>query len=444
MLAVTDPGPKKTTPEEFQWERGPEIERRLREIRVQAVVFPPRDRIIEHAAWGMRRLIAVDVHSGEEVEVLEIPWAMEPDHTHKAVELCNRIEALKQLALSQYFRDYLGYDFSSYAGVGLHFMPSLKRGFCLRELVAVSGPILPSNPLFKFWSREILLALRDYLYQCCQELTEDITLAHIFVYQEGLQVLIRNAPFGERRGTLYEDVPEFGPRNKWRNVFPAVEARLLTMYGNMLVEMLYGAQRPDSPIRTLHELSSPLRNLIYGALNARDSLDHFMLLPSAARPPGVADAEDTGYVPNVCGLAGGLTGAGVDAYNAGDEYKLWWVHQKPHPYQIMPNPQRSMDAESAEFQEEWRLFNAEYHKGQVEDTGGASSGGASSGAEDLSWEPNLEALTIQLLLDQPCLRSKVTDSFEAIMSSFDTYSQRYEDHKAEKARLAKLLNPTQS
>merc|ERR1719197_324888 len=115
------------------------------------------------------------------------------------------MEALKQLALSDHFRDYLGFDFSSYSGVGLHFLAQ-EHGICLRDLVIMAGPLSEGHALFKYWSREILTGMRDYLYQCCQELTEDLTLEHVFVSQEGLQIFFYEAPFGERRGVLYEQL----------------------------------------------------------------------------------------------------------------------------------------------------------------------------------------------------------------------------------------------
>merc|ERR1712070_737259 len=155
------------TPEQFQWTKGPEIERQLRESRITSIVFPPKERVLFTTDWGLRRLTAVvalpEIYAGSEIEVIEIPWDVPAAHSNTVAEECNRMEALKQLALSRYFRDYLGYDFSSYSGVGLHFLP-FQRGTSLRDLVIGAGPLSESHPLFRYWAREILTGLRDYLY----------------------------------------------------------------------------------------------------------------------------------------------------------------------------------------------------------------------------------------------------------------------------------------
>lgn len=343
FLTGADPGPIPTTPEQFQWTCGPEIERQLRDIRVTSVAFPAREHVLGQTEWGLRRLLGVvsgtervpNKYTDKRIEVLEIPWNVPVEYAESVANECDRMEALKHLAMSKYFRDYLGFDFSSYSGVGLHYLAYEEGGVSLRELIATSGPLAEGHALFRYWAREILSGLRDYLYQCCHEVTEDLTLEHVFVTREGLEIFFKDVPFGGSRGMLYEDIPEYGPRYKWRNGFVAVENRLLNMFGNMLLEMLYGREPPNAPVRTLQELSTGLQSLISLSVNARDTLDYLMLQPGGS--PAFIERKG-----DVQALAGGLVTAGIDEFDSGEEYKLWWLREPTEPL-ILPNPERTAD-----------------------------------------------------------------------------------------------------
>mmetsp|Transcript_107646 Transcript_107646/g.206995 ORF Transcript_107646/g.206995 Transcript_107646/m.206995 type:complete len:644 (+) Transcript_107646:36-1967(+) len=417
-----DPGPLPTTPEEYQWARGPRIERELLKMRVASVVFPRRERLLEYTDWGMRRLIATAAISGEEVEVVEMPWDIEFKDVPLARKVSDRMEALKQLTLSPYFRDYRGFDFTSHFGKGMHFL-TLHRGVNLRQLIKISGPISYSHPLFIHWAREILLGLRDYLHQCCQELMEDITLEHVCVTNEGLKVYFKNVPFGDRRGILYEDIPDYGPQNKWRNSFVAVENRLLTMYGNILMELLYGQQEFNSPIRTLHDLSRDWRSVISLAMNCRDTLDMYILGGDAAlRRSAIQESPDP---PS---LAGGFVGAGIDEFNSDDEYKLWWLQEKS--VRILPNTERSADDGSVDFLEDWK----------GEDDAYVPVTEAAQKVPKIEWKPNADLFTIQALLNHPALQHREENFRRLVMEAWDSYHQRYQANHAEQGRLEKFLD----
>uniref|UniRef100_A0A7S4PW88 Uncharacterized protein n=1 Tax=Alexandrium monilatum TaxID=311494 RepID=A0A7S4PW88_9DINO len=391
---------RRASTQEFQWTRGPEIERRLQEIRVPAVAFPRGERVLERTPWGMRRLVGAAVKTGEEVEVLEVPWDVPLGHAHLAEEVSNHVEALKQLALSPYFLDYLGCDFSSHSGVGLHFVP-FKRGVCLRRLVRDVGPMHEINPLFQYWAREILLGLRDYLYQCCQELTSDLSLEHVFAHQEGLQVLLQGLPFGGRRGALMEEFPDCGPECRWRNDFVPMESRLIAMYGAMLLELLYGEQDLDDPVPPLHSLSAGLRAIVSQALNTRETLDHLSVAVPETRkrpeelPPDGCEAE--------------LVGTG--GFN-GEVCELPWVRRRPDARPLLPNPERSLDA----------VGRPGPSSAQPSAAGEASREEAKEKAvPQLRWEPNPDMLTIQGLLNNPTLYPQRSESFPALMDAWESY-----------------------
>lgn len=418
-----------TTPEEFQWTRGPEIERRLREIRVPAVAFPPGAPALERTLWGLRRVAATAVTTGEEVEVLEVPWDVPPDCADYVALLTNRLEALQQLALSPYFPDYLGCDFSSYAGVGLHFLRR-KQGVSLRQLLAVLGPLPERHPLFLFWAREILMGLREYLHQCCHELTDDITLAHVYIHQEGTRVIFQGVPFGARRGTLFEDLPEYGPDNLWRNNFESLQARLASMFGEMLLELVMGPPPPAGTRPLLQgTVSEGIRNLLAQALNARHSLD-FMVgqLPpddfrdgwlgeQGAGIPMEHGQHRRGPADSWVGLSSGLVATGLDQYGGAlaEELHLWWVSPGyPHDVSpLLPNTERSVDAANAAFASEWSA---------------AASPEAPVEAEApfaLPWQPNAEPTTLQSLLEHPALQGP-TPPLLNIMEAWHVLFSRYE------------------
>lgn len=413
-------GPLPTTPEEYQWVRGPQIEKRLLEVRVANVIFPRRERLLLRTDWGMRRLIATAPISGDEVEVIELPWDLPHSDDPLANSVSDCMEGLKQLALSRYFLDYRGFDFTSYSGVGLHFI-SHWRGVSLRKMVKISGPLSDSHPLFVYWAREILLGLRDYLHQCCQEITEDLTLEHVFVQHEGLNLYFKNVPFGGRRGIIYEDIPDYGPQNKWRNGFVAVENRLLTMFGNMLLELLYGEQEFHSPIRTLQDLSRGWQAIISLSINCRDTLDVFML-GGLAQSGAITEAPQS--------LAGGFVGAGIDMFNSGEAYKLWWLAESDDPVTILPNTERSADEGRADFLQDWCGGGDALYVPVTEQK---------QKVPEVQWKPNAHLFTIQAMLNHPDLQRR-EDDVKQVIEAWSPYYERYQANHAEVGRLEKFLD----
>jgi len=347
---------------------------------------------------GARILLGTAVETGEKVQVVEFPWEVSMEYEEKATLLSYRVEALKQLALSRYYLTYLGNDFASYSGVGLHFL-QMEDGVSLRELIFHSGTLDENKPLFRYWAREILLAMRDYLYQCCQELYEDLTLAHVFCLNEGLQLRFQQVPFGARRGALYADAPDYGPQNKWRNTYVAVEARLLTMFGNMLLELLYGEDTESSGVRHMGELSGTLRSLIFLCCNARDTLDHFQVGGKATNQPS--------------GAAGSLGQSdSSNATNAGRPFGR-------QPVRILPN----VDGTADEGDEFAHADEDDHIPDQKE-------------AIELRLEVNdghFADLSIQQIIGNPYWRQDVE-----VLDMMDFFGARYAEYRSKKMEYDKL------
>lgn len=431
-VAAEAAAPWAETPEEFQWVQGPEIERRLRELRVPGAVLPAREVVVERTDWGLRRFRAVAVGSSEEIEVLELPWEVAKEYAGAAEQAMHQVEALKQLTLSHFFPDYLGCDLASCRGAGLHFFPR-ARGVSLRNLVALAGPLREGQPLFHHWARQILLALRDYHYQCCQELTEEVTLAHVFACQEGLQLQVRGAPFGDRRGALRGDLPDFGPAIWWRNGFEPTEGRLVSMFGAMLVELLCGRREDGaSGPPALPGVSNGLQALVTQAVYARDSLDQRLGLAPGGGDPGTCSASQDEAVRSAVGLAGGMVGAGIDEFNDGEDYRLWWadpVRPGGAPV-VLPSTDGTADEglEGA-LEERWR----------AEQSLSRAAGGPPRERGTPDHRPSEAALTLQMLLGHPLLRPSQHELPE-IMDAWDEHLRLYEANRAGRGALEAYLD----
>merc|ERR1719310_2450289 len=174
------------------------------------------------------------------------------------------------------------------------------------------------------------------------------------------------------------------------------------MFGNMLLEMLYGRQYDDSPVRTLQELSTSLRSVISLAVNARDTLDYFMLAPGGTPSAGAGPAESHA-------LAGGFVSAGIDEFDDGEDYRLWWLKEPPKPLMILPNTERTADDADggSALEQDWR---------QAEDERLHLN-------KRMEWKPNAHLFTIQALLNHTALQR--SDNVASIMEAFDAYSRCY-------------------
>merc|ERR1711939_1069385 len=103
-------------------------------------------------------------------------------------------------------------------------------------------------------------------------------------------------------------------------------------------------------------------------------------------------------------LAGGLVAAGIDEFDSGEEYKLWWLRTNTGPL-ILPNTERTADDRDggAELADDWRGMSSVERHNKVE------------------WKPNAHLFNIQALLNHPALQRSTTHSVSTIMEAWDVY-----------------------
>ena len=197
---------------------------------------------------------------------------MQPAFHANQADAFDHLEALKQLTLSRYWPNFLGQDVVSRKDVGWTYItPSV--GISLRKLLQHSGPLSESDVLFRYYSREILCALVDYFEQCSFALGDPITLDNVFICDNGLRVQLRNVRFSGVRADDHSDAPPSHQSSLFRDTSHCLEQRLLEMYGEMLLEMLYGEDKENSPIQTLSEISAAVRSVIILCVHARQTHD---------------------------------------------------------------------------------------------------------------------------------------------------------------------------
>jgi len=127
------------------------------------------------------------------------------------------------------------------------------------------------EPLFPYWGRHLLLALRDYLHQCPYALRGDITLEHVYIEHSG-----------DRRGNVTAKTPAMdGEGLLARNAAGPLEQRLLKMFSNILLEMLY---TEPSKVTNLQRLRSDLKCLLHTTANALDTYERGVMNVLGERP----------------------------------------------------------------------------------------------------------------------------------------------------------------
>merc|ERR1719321_2322317 len=100
-------------------------------------------------------------------------------------------------------------------------------------------------------------------------------------------------------------------------------------------------------------------------------------------------------------LAGGFVAAGIDEFDAGEEYQLWWLKPPSEPL-ILPNTARADD---------WGR--------------GGRAGSSMKDRNSIEWKHNDHLFTIQALLNHPSLQRPASHSVSAIMEAWGVYNFHY-------------------
>lgn len=231
---LLDIGDSFKTAHAFQEEEQVNIERQWFERRVRHVQYRNRAiKVLRQYNHGGAKVVGFCADKDTPLEVLKVPQTLY-DFGFLS-ELYDTLDALKQLTLSKYFPDYLGFDDASEQGYCLYFF-ELHRGRNLRKHLAEARP---GEKLLNYWIREILNAFTDLLHKCTHSLSHPVTLANIYTQDSGLKIYLRDLDFGPEREAANH--LEF-------------EASLLKMFGEIVLEMLTG----DFNFRSFHSLDTPV------------------------------------------------------------------------------------------------------------------------------------------------------------------------------------------
>jgi len=135
----------------------------------------------------------------------------------------------------------------------------IKKGKKLKQILNDTGnTLMPYEPLFKYWAKELLYAFRDITYRSTYNLAEDISLKNVFVSDVGIKIYLKKIQFGDQR----DDNIDYHLH---------IESQHLKMYAKLLVEML--TNREDYHEFDSLEIDPELKCILYECYHAKDKTD---------------------------------------------------------------------------------------------------------------------------------------------------------------------------
>ncbi|KNC55504.1 uncharacterized protein AMSG_01769 [Thecamonas trahens ATCC 50062] len=221
---------------DYQLAHRREIDKYLHSIAVKRVYYPNYEKVVElgRSALG-RETLGYDLNKDFEVHVLTIRLPCRSSSLIR--KLCNRVEALRQLAFSPHFIDYRGADEDGIAepapgeepfgpqGAVLHFFEHVPVAMRLTELVAKYGTLSGTQYVMRVWCRSLLTALMDILYMCTLRLAAVPTVHNVHIADDGLRILLF-------------DLEWLSDRPQGKSYHTSLEDELVKAFGRMVFYML--------------------------------------------------------------------------------------------------------------------------------------------------------------------------------------------------------------
>lgn len=210
--------------------------------------------------FGLMRVVGYDTDKDQPLEVIKLPKVF-PD-IEKLNMILNTFDAYKEMIFSKYFVKYLGFNTISDPDYNLYFMV-LHSELTIAELYMQTPYKLSSKMiLFRYWAREIFLALNDLLCMCTYSFKKPIRLSHILAADYGTKLVFNNLNFIEHRCKIKES-QEY------------LEASLLKNYGLLLLELLnYSSLDEMKKEEGLEEVE--LTTFIETLMNSKRELKRFL------------------------------------------------------------------------------------------------------------------------------------------------------------------------
>lgn len=108
-------------------------------------------------------------------------------------------DAMKELIFSKYFPNFLGCNLLSDQYYNQYFM-ELTKGKTLETILERGEYKLnPGMDLFRFWMREIFIAIKDILHKTVYMPILPLRTKHIFIHENGLKVYMKGIRYSGLR-----------------------------------------------------------------------------------------------------------------------------------------------------------------------------------------------------------------------------------------------------
>lgn len=281
-------------PHKFQWENGAEIEERLARHKCRGFRFEVERPLPVEASLSVKRYLGVENSSDLPIEILQVSDLTDP---FEIDTVANRTHALKCLTLSNHFVTYKGVDHETINRHTVHLFQAMPEGISLGALLDANGPLHETDPFFLFVAREVWHALCELLEQCPHEIHSEISAEHVLICRRGASVVLDGLIFGPiMQSAQAEDAT--APNASWRDGAKERDARIMRMYGSILVHCVTGvSMHEDTMVRTLMTCSAGLRSVIRVALAAPSTIEMAVELRKLNKiKSGAIDDENEGVV----------------------------------------------------------------------------------------------------------------------------------------------------
>lgn len=250
---------------EYQKLEGIAIEKEFNQKKCRGVQYRNQQvKVLKMYASGIIKQIGYDKDQDYPVEVIKIPKLFQQFEINEM--WLHTFNAYKELIFSNYYPNFLGFDNIGDTKYNLFFIQHIKGKPISVILEQANAKLNPDSLLYKYWIREIFLALKDLLEQTIYVPKLPIKLKQIQISEKGLQINIQHLHFTHMRRQK-EDCHEF------------LETKLLRNYALLILEIL---GLDETCIESLNQFLE-FKNFILTLLYAEEDLQQFLKNETAAR-----------------------------------------------------------------------------------------------------------------------------------------------------------------
>lgn len=164
------------------------------------------------------------------IEVYKVPFNFYDEKTIESIY--NMSDALKELLLSKYFKKFLGYDDFTSNDYHVYFFEYIDKKNLNMLIKEKEIDLFDSSMIYIYFSKEILLSLRDLIYKSTYSFEYPIGLEEIY-YEVKQKRLLLEVSFKNRRESIYES-------------HEILESMVIVNFGLILIDLLLLNNSHDS------------------------------------------------------------------------------------------------------------------------------------------------------------------------------------------------------